>query len=76
MDQILADTAELVADDVPGLISALDTVVDRVEADTQDIQSRLPTSLINGVMRSNISRINDVPVTGTGAEGSEWGPGT
>ena len=34
---ILADTNELQSDDVPGLIAALDTVVDRVEADTTAI---------------------------------------
>ena len=36
---ILADTNELQGDDVPGLIAALDTVVDRVEADTQSLQA-------------------------------------
>lgn len=35
---IVADTGELQTDDVPGLIAALDTVVDRVEADTNELQ--------------------------------------
>ena len=35
-------------------ITALDTVVDRVEADTQDIQSRLPAALVNSRMDSTI----------------------
>ena len=41
---IVADTDELQTDDVPGLISALDTVVDRVETDTQDIQAQVGTA--------------------------------
>jgi hypothetical protein len=51
---IVADTGELQADDVPGLIASLDTVVDRVETDTQDIQSRLPAALVNSRMDSSI----------------------
>ena len=57
LTDIEADTNELQGDDVPGLISALDTVVDRVEADTQDIQSRLPAALVSGRMDSNLQAI-------------------
>lgn len=39
-----ADTNELQSDDVPGLIAALDTVVDRVETDTQDLQTQIGTA--------------------------------
>ena len=41
LDAILADTNELQSDDVPTLIAALDTVVDRVEADTQSIEAKI-----------------------------------
>lgn len=41
---IVADTNELQTDDVPGLIAALDTVVDRVETDTQDLQTQIGTA--------------------------------
>lgn len=71
---IVADTNELQTDDVPGLIAALDVVVDRVEADTQNIQSRLPAALSNGAIDANVARINDTAVTGNGASGTEWGP--
>lgn len=39
VDSILEDTGTT----IPGLIADLDTVVDRVEADTQDIQSKIGT---------------------------------
>jgi len=55
---IVADTNELQGDDVPGLIAALDIVVDRVEADTQDIQSRLPSALVSGRMSSDVVAIS------------------
>ncbi len=58
IDAILADTNELQSDDVPGLISALDTVVDRVETDTQDIQSRIPAALVSGRMSSDAVAIS------------------
>lgn len=35
-------------------IAALDTVVDRIEADTQDIQSRIPAALVGGRMDSSV----------------------
>lgn len=55
---IVADTNELQTDDVPALIANLDTVVDRVEADTQDIQNRLPAALISGKMDSDAVAIS------------------
>ena len=48
-------------------ITALDTVVDRIETDTQDIQSRIPASLNNGAMVADIQRINDVAIVGDGS---------
>jgi len=50
LDIIAADTTT----DIPALIAALDTVVDRVETDTQDIQSRLPAALVNSRMDSSL----------------------
>ena len=49
-------------------ITALDTVVDRVETDTQDIQSRLPAALSsNGNIVADVQEINAVPVVGDGS---------
>lgn len=47
-------------------IAALQTTADAIETDTQNIQSRLPTSLSNGSIDANITRINDAAVTGDG----------
>jgi hypothetical protein len=30
----------------------------------------------SGGIPANIKRVNDVPITGTGADGNEWGPAT
>jgi|GEM_PF-2012862 len=48
---IVADTNELQADDVPGLIATL-------QADTDDIQTRLPASLAGGLMSSDAVAIS------------------
>ena len=48
-------------------LAAIDTVVDRVETDTQDIQSRLPAALNNGAIPADVQRINDVEITGDGS---------
>jgi hypothetical protein len=59
--------AELAADAVTEIqsglatsaeITALDTVVDRVEADTQDIQSRLPAALVSGKMDADATAVS------------------
>jgi hypothetical protein len=44
-----------------------------IEADTQNIQSRLPAALNNGVMPADIQRINDIEITGDGQVGTEFG---
>jgi hypothetical protein len=38
-----------------------------IEADTQDIQSRLPAALNNGVMPADVQRVNDVALVGDGS---------
>jgi hypothetical protein len=58
LDAILADTNELQSDDVPGLIAALDTVVDRVEADTQSIETKV--DLIDTFVDTEIAAIKTV----------------
>lgn len=76
---ILADTNELQTDWANGgrldLIldaRASQTTADAIEADTQNIQSRLPAALNNGVMPADIQRINDVEVVGAGTSGDKW----
>jgi hypothetical protein len=49
---ILADTNELQTDDYPTTIAA-------IQSDTDNIQTRLPTALINGRMDSDVEAIND-----------------
>ena len=48
-------------------LTAVDNVVDAIELDTQNIQSRLPAALNNGVMPADIQRINDVALVGDGS---------
>jgi len=43
------------------------------QADIDDIQTRLPASLVSGRMNSDIQAINNTPVTGDGS-GTPWGP--
>lgn len=66
---ILADTNELQTDDVPGLIAALDTLIDAIKAKTDSL-----TFTQAGHVDSNVQRINDVALTGNGTVGTEWGP--
>lgn len=60
LTDIEADTSELQTDDLPTLIAA-------VQSDTDNIQSRLPASLNNGVMQADIQRVNDVAIVGDGS---------
>lgn len=46
--------AELTSD-----IGGLDTKIDNIETDTQDIQGRLPAALVSGRMNSNVAALND-----------------
>ena len=41
-----------------GKIDTVDTVVDRIEVDTQDIQSRIPASLVSGKIDASVSDVN------------------
>ncbi len=59
---IEVDTSELQTDDVPGLLSALDTVVDRVEADTQDLQTQI------GTAGAGLTALNDLSAAAVAAE--------
>ena len=76
---ILADTNELQTDWTDG--GRLDLILDArasqstanaIEADTQDIQSRLPASLNNGCIQADVQRINNVEITGNGQVGTEF----
>ena len=50
-------------------LATVDTVVDAIKAKTDSL-----TFTVAGQVDSNIQSVNDVTVTGTGAEGDEWGP--
>ena len=67
---IKAETATILTDTGTTLdtkLNNLQTTADAVETDTQNIQSRLPTALNNGMMPSDVQRINDVALTGDGS---------
>lgn len=79
VDTIVADTNELQTDWANGgrldLIldaRASQTTADAIEADTQNIQSRIPASLNNGCIAADVQRFNDVEVVGAGTEGDKW----
>jgi len=55
---IALDTNELQGDNVPGLIAA-------VQANTDNIQTRLPAALVSGRMDSNVSAIDDAAEAAT-----------
>jgi hypothetical protein len=76
---ILADTNELQTDwanggrlDVILDARASQTTANAIETDTQDIQSRIPATLNNGCIQSDVQRINDVTVLGAGTSGDKW----
>ena len=86
VDSILADTGTdgvvvsaasvrtavgLAAANLDTQLSTIDTVADNIETDTQDIQSRLPASLNNGVIPADVQRINDAAVAGDG-DATPW----
>lgn len=50
-------------------LATVDTVVDAIKAKTDDL-----TFTTANQVDANIQSVNDVAVTGTGAEGDEWGP--
>lgn len=61
MDSNSTQLAAIVQDtgtDIPAALTTIDTVVDRIEVDTQDIQSRLPAALVGGRMDSDVSAIS------------------
>jgi hypothetical protein len=63
VEDILVDTA-----------TTLQGELDGIQADTEDIQARLPAALITGRMNSNVAAVNDVAVDGTGTLIDPWGP--
>lgn len=66
---ILADTNELQSDDVPGLIAALDTLIDAIKAKTDSL-----TFTVANKVDSNVEYVNGTEVTGSGTESDPWGP--
>jgi len=75
VDAILVDTGTTIPAtlgtpaglDLSADIAAVQATANAVETDTQDIQSRLPTTLNNGAIQADIQRINDVAVVGDGS---------
>lgn len=74
INAILADSNELQTDWADGgrldLIldaRASQTTADAIEADTQNIQSRIPAALNNGAIIADVQRINDVEIVGDGS---------
>lgn len=63
LDDILADTG-----------TTLQGELDGIQADTENIQARLPAALVSGRMNSNVAAVNDVAVDGAGTEVDPWGP--
>src|SRR5574343_1842842 len=63
LDDILLDTG-----------TTLQGELDGIQADTEDIQARLPAALVGGRMNSNVAAVNNVAVDGAGTEGDPWGP--
>ena len=66
---IVADTNELQGDNVPGLISTLDAVVDTVKVDTAAIKVETDklTFTVANELDTNIKSINDVTLVGDGS---------
>jgi hypothetical protein len=62
-DLLPADPAD--ASDVSAAIAVTNGKVDAVQADTNDIQTRLPTALVGGRMDSNLGAINNDTATVT-----------
>jgi hypothetical protein len=56
INEILTDTG-----------TTLQGEVDGIQADTENIQTRIPAALNNGVMPADVQRINDVEIVGDGS---------
>ena len=69
-DSILADTNELQADDTPAAIAAVQATADAVEADTQNIQGRIPAALAGGLMAADAQAISTSTVAADNLEAS------
>lgn len=48
--------------------------LDGIQADTEDIQARIPAALVSGRINANVAAVNDVAVDGAGTSGDPWGP--
>jgi hypothetical protein len=66
--------AEMVARTLAAASYATAAQANAIEADTQDIQSRLPAALVDGNMPASVEAINGQAVAGDGSSGNKWGP--
>lgn len=73
---IEADTSELQVDDTPGALAAIDAKIDTLDTVADGIKAKTDslTFTVAGNVDSNVQYVNDVEITGDGAEGTEWGP--
>lgn len=53
--------------------TTLQAELDGIQADTEDIQARLPTALVGGRMDSSVEAVNGVEIVGDG-DVTPWGP--
>jgi hypothetical protein len=65
--QTLTDIDEQVDTAISNAALATAAAATAIEADTQDIQSRLPAALNNGAMPADVQRVNDVALVGDGS---------
>jgi len=60
---VIRDKIDVVDDFVDTEIAAIKTVVDAIEVDTQNIQSRIPAALVSGRMDSNVGSLTNNVIT-------------
>lgn len=69
------DSGESADDRVRGNASGYSIILGSpATAESAGLQAAIVADILAATLKANIIQVNDVPVTGTGAEGDEWGP--